>query len=118
MLLLVHQGPGAGLEGRSPRRGGRGMTDGLSCLGLPPGLLSWTMRLGDPRGWLLCGGEGRYRDKTGSVWELEQVAVPALPLASWLTLGRKLGPPASVSSSVQKESINHKLFAACRALGE
>lgn len=63
-------------------------------------------------------GEGRYRDKTGSVWELEQVAVPALPLASWLTLGRKLGPPASVSSSVQKESINHKLFAACRALGE
>lgn len=95
----VHLGPRCRRERKLPVERGRGMIDGLFCLGPPPGLLSWRTGLEDPRGHKTTGVQRQSQEwgvKVGS----------GVPVTSWLTLGRNLGPLASVSSSIKKESIN------------
>lgn len=54
----VHQGPRCRLGRKLPVERGRAMIDGLFCLGPPPGLLSWRIKLEDLRGHKTVGGGG------------------------------------------------------------
>lgn len=58
----VHLGPRCRLGRKLPSERGRGMIDGSFCLGPPPGLLSWRIKLEDPRGHK----RGGCRDKARS----------------------------------------------------
>lgn len=78
------------------------MSDGLSCLGPPLGLMSRRTKLVDPRRHRMTGVQ---RQSQESVKVGKWGAIPDLPLARSLTLGRDLGPLAQVYSSIQKEAI-------------
>lgn len=62
----AHWGPRCRLGRKLPQEGGREMIDGLSCLGPPPGLLSWRMRLGIPGDWRQGGCRARASSEWGS----------------------------------------------------
>lgn len=62
----AHLGPRCRPRRKLPVERGRGMIDGLFCLGPPPGLLSWRMRLEDRRGHKTMGGGEYNRDKARS----------------------------------------------------
>ena len=92
----VHPGPRCQLGRKLPVEKGRGMIDGLFCLGPPPSLLSWRKRLEDPRGPKTTGVQRQSQE-----WVKVRSGIPH---ASRLTLGRDVGPLASVSSSTQEST--------------
>lgn len=76
------------------------MIDGLSCLGLPPGLLSWRMRLGipgDPR-------QGGCRDRARREWESGAGCCPSPAPDQPPDLGQGLAS-SGLSPHLYEESI-------------
>lgn len=91
--FLCSPGAQVRLGGKLPAERGRGMIDGSFRLGPPPGLLSRRTRLEDPGGHETTGVQRQSQE-----WVKVRSGTPQ---ARRLTLGRDVGPLASVPSSIQ-----------------